>query len=49
MRISTDVAGSSLIDMDNAWGSINIIISACKCVHTFSIRDVDVAFLFNGR
>ena len=26
-----DVAGSCLIDMDNVWGSINIIVSACKC------------------
>jgi len=31
MRISTDVEGSNLIDMDNVWGSINIIVSACKC------------------
>jgi len=32
MGISTDVAGSSLIDMD-VWGSINVlvIVFACKC------------------
>jgi len=26
-----DVAGGSLIDMDNVWGSFSIIVSACKC------------------